>query len=254
MRTFCSYILVAFFSGIFILFSPPPLQAGQGEDLFAQAVSRYQSGDYPSAIALNERLLNDMKVESPAVYFNLGNSYFKDGKLGRALLNYLRAERLSPRDGDIRANLGFARQAVEQVEPDKEVPSGRHWFSIFSTLSSIEFKWLALLSIILAGTVCLWGLYAQLPMKRVLLITGFFSAVSCYICLGAVWRSSDSSGRAVVLSRTEALFEPSAQATAYFKVPEGAEVRIQRHKDGWIKIQRADGRSGWVPENTAGAI
>ena len=74
--------------------------AGQGEELFAQAVQKYQSGDYAAAIDLNERILKEAGVESASVYFNLGNSYFRNGELGRAIANYLRVRpysSMSPR-------------------------------------------------------------------------------------------------------------------------------------------------------------
>ncbi len=228
--------------------------AGQGEDFFAQAVQKYQAGDYPAAVSLNERVLKDAGVESAAVYFNLGNSYFRAGNLGKSMINYLRAERLAPRDGDIRANLVFARQAVEQYESEKTVSSHSRWFGVFSSLSSGEFKWLALLSFMLAGVVWLWCLYVSLPLKRVILWTGLSLLVAGYILVGFSVHFFDMLGRAVILTKTEARFEPSTQATVYFKLPEGEQIRILRHKEGWIKVQRLDGRQAWILENTAGII
>lgn len=248
MRAKVLFFLLLFNAVTFLAF------AGQGDALFAQAVQKYQSGDYSAAVVLNERILKEVGVESAAVYFNLGNSYFKAGALGRAIINYCRAERASPRDGDIRANLAFARQAVDQADSGKPVTSVNRWFGVFSSLSSGEFKWLALCALMLTGMVCLWCLYAGLPSKRVILWTGLATAIAGYILIAFSVHYFDLLGRAVILTRTEARFEPSTQATVYFKLPEGAEIKILRSKDGWIKVQRNDGRSGWVPDNTAGAI
>lgn len=228
--------------------------AGQGEDLFAQAVSKYQAGDYSAAIALNERILKDAGVEGSAVYFNLGNSYFKSGRLGKAIVNYLRAERCSPRDGDIRANLAFARQSVERYESESLGPQNSRWFSLFSSLSTAEFKWLVLGALMLTGGVCLGCLYAGLPFKRVWLWTGLALGLTGYILAAFSVHFFDRLGRAVILARVEVRFEPSAQATVYFKVPEGEQIRILRHKEGWIKVQRPDGRSGWIPDDAAEAV
>lgn len=235
-----------------------PLFAGQvvsrGEEYFSQAVAKYQAADYSAAVSLNERVLKEAGVESAAVYFNLGNAYFRSGSLGRAMINYLRAERLSPRDGDIHANLVFARQAVEQFETEKPVSTRSRWFGIFGSLSSVEFKWLTLMALMMAGGVFLWTLYAALPFKRVLLWTGLSIGMSGYILLAFSVNYSEKLGQAVVLTQTEARFEPSLQATVYFKLPEGTEIKILRSKEGWTKIRRPDGREGWVPQNTAGAI
>ncbi len=52
-----------------------------------------------------------------ALFYNLGNAYYKQGDHGRAILNYRRAQQLAPRDPDIEANLALARaQAVDQFE------------------------------------------------------------------------------------------------------------------------------------------
>jgi tetratricopeptide (TPR) repeat protein len=78
-------------------------------DKFERANKFYQDKDYQSAIILYQSILQE-DVESSAIYFNLGNSYFKNGDLGHAILNYMRAKRISPGDEDIRQNLEFARQ------------------------------------------------------------------------------------------------------------------------------------------------
>ena len=60
--------------------------------------------------------------------FNWGNALFKSGQLGRAIAVYRRAEALSPRDPDLRANLQFARNSVTGgagARPDR----WRHWLN-----------------------------------------------------------------------------------------------------------------------------
>jgi Flp pilus assembly protein TadD len=64
------------------------------------------------AAAAYEQILTNGAV-SPALYFNLGNAHFKAGQLGRAIAAYRQAERLTPRDPDVRANLQFARNRVQ---------------------------------------------------------------------------------------------------------------------------------------------
>ncbi|MBF0386356.1 MAG: tetratricopeptide repeat protein [Candidatus Omnitrophica bacterium] len=231
-----------------------PVFADKGEDFFAQAVAKYQKADYTAAIALNERLLKEAGVESPAVYFNLGNCYFKQGRLGRAILNYLKAQSLAPRDADIKANLAFARQEVEQYEADKQGKESGRWRAYFRSLSISEFKWLAAAAWMLTGIICLVTLFAGWPMKRVVLCTGSAAVVSAYILIALIGAFLEASGQAVAVQGTEARFEPSEQATVYFKVFEGAELKVLRYKDEWLKVQRQDGRSGWIPAQKAGVL
>ena len=83
-------------------------QESSATDLMARANERYERGEYAEAAQQYEALI-DRGYSDAALYFNLGNAYLENGDLGRAILNYLRARELSPRDPDIRDNLDLAR-------------------------------------------------------------------------------------------------------------------------------------------------
>jgi tetratricopeptide (TPR) repeat protein len=86
-------------------------------DAFLRAEKQYQDQNYEGAIETYEAI-GELGVVDGALYYNLGNAYFKAGHLGRAILNYERALRLMPGDEDTRANLAFANELVsEAVEP-----------------------------------------------------------------------------------------------------------------------------------------
>jgi tetratricopeptide (TPR) repeat protein len=75
---------------------------------FAKANQFYSAKAYDSALVLYKSI-EGTGVESAELNFNIGNCYFKSGDIGRAVVYYLRAKRLSPGDDDIKANLAFAR-------------------------------------------------------------------------------------------------------------------------------------------------
>ena len=79
------------------------------EELFASGNNAYGNRLYDSAVLYYTAALKTGN-ESAALYFNLGNAWFKSGDLGRTMVNYLKAERLDPSDDDIRHNLEFASQ------------------------------------------------------------------------------------------------------------------------------------------------
>ena len=86
----------------------------------AQADSAYINKDYAQAIEIYESLLQD--GESGEIYYNLGNAYFKQDELGRAILNYERALLLQPGNADVSANLDIARaKTIDKVNPNPEV-------------------------------------------------------------------------------------------------------------------------------------
>ena len=76
-----------------------------------EAEVAYTKEDYAKAIELYEGILKS-NGESAAVYYNLGNTYYKAGKIAPAILNYERCLLLDPGDSDARFNLQMARPSI----------------------------------------------------------------------------------------------------------------------------------------------
>ncbi|MEI8011453.1 MAG: SH3 domain-containing protein [Candidatus Omnitrophota bacterium] len=210
--------------------------------LFSKAVNAYHQAHYDDAIVLNERSLTQGFFSS-ALYYNLGNAYFKSGRTGKAVLNYLRALRISPRDSDIKANLFFARSMVENFLPMK---SDSIFSFIKKLLSKDELRWLAFILFMLTGIFMLGALYAGVQYKRVVQGVILLGCLTVFCSATALEQAISNHGIAVCINNAEARFEPNAQATVYFKVPEGTEMKIIREKEGWVKIERSDGKNGWI--------
>ena len=119
--------ILAGMAGTVLAQSPTPVKIMAGANLL------YECGAYAEAVQGYETIIG-LGYRDAAVHYNLGNAYLESGDLGRAILNYLRAEEQSPRDPDIAANLELARsKTVDQLEAegDSLVASvsdfGRRW-------------------------------------------------------------------------------------------------------------------------------
>ena len=109
LRLLCGTLaVVVAFAGVAI---PANAQSPAATDLMAEANARYDREEYAEAVLLYESLVGD-GYHDVALYYNLGNAHLGDGDLGRAILSYLRARELSPRDPDVRANLELAREST----------------------------------------------------------------------------------------------------------------------------------------------
>lgn len=213
--------------------------------LFTQAAEAYRSSKYDEALKVGEKILS-MGVESMPVYYNLANSYFKSGNTGKAVLNYIRARDLAPRDADVRANLGFARVMVDNGK-FIEKQSRLSMMLLTDRLSAGELKWLAFFFFACAGAYVLAGYYMRFKSRRIIVGSVVLGICWVFFLAACVAKMIDMSARAVCVTATEARFEPSFQATVYFKLSEGAEVKVLKDQDGWQKIQRSDEKTGWVP-------
>lgn len=210
---------------------------------FAKANGAYRDAKYQDAIAAYEQILSS-QVESGAVFYNLANSYLKNKELGKAILNYERAQRLMPRDADLAANLKFALlSAPLNVQPtlgfmDKILSAHVRFYT------ANEMVFIMALLLALLAMVHLCGLYFNWPPSRwVMVVLGF-----CFLVfmIGFVMKVKFEKDAAIVIKGTLARFEPNDKATVYFELPEGQKVYYQAKEGNWIKIQRPDGKIGWV--------
>ncbi len=98
--------------GALLLFILPVVQstalANTNEILWQEAAESYDRGDYSSALEKYGRIL-ERGFSSSELYYNLGNSYFKSGKLGASIWAYRRALKLDPDMEQARSNLNYAR-------------------------------------------------------------------------------------------------------------------------------------------------
>src|SRR4051812_44117618 len=104
-------ILFLFLTGTFL-----SAQKKDALTVYHQANIAYQKMDYAAATDLYEKLIRQGSI-SAEVYFNLGNSYFKQGNVPKAILNYERAKKLAPDDEDIDFNLKIAGlKVVDRID------------------------------------------------------------------------------------------------------------------------------------------
>jgi len=59
---------------------------------------------YESSILRFERIVRDGGIHNGKLYYNIGNAYFRAGNLGRAILNYKKAQTYIPNDQNLLHN------------------------------------------------------------------------------------------------------------------------------------------------------
>ena len=118
-----------------------------------EAHKNYTEGRYTQATHLYEKLILS-GIHNGEIYYNLGNSYFKMGMLGKAIVSYRLAEIYLPRDEDLKANVSYARQLTKDRIESKQFLSFIKQFCFwYSTLNVRE-----LLLVFLMGHLLLWSL------------------------------------------------------------------------------------------------
>jgi tetratricopeptide (TPR) repeat protein len=210
---------------------------------FDEANKLYEQGKFDDAAVAYQKLAEKGEI-SEAIYFNWGNALFKAGKIGRAIAAYQEAERLSPRDPDVRANLRFARN---QVQGPTLLP--KMIWRWLGELTLNEWTWLA------AGSFWLWLILLIVLQWRPSLKGRLRTWAICFgavvsglcVCFGAAFYSERLDERAiVVVSEAVVRQAPLDESHNALTLHDGAELQVLDRKDQWLQV-RADVRSiGWI--------
>ena len=218
-----------------------PSRAMANAAVFDRANKLYEQGKFPEAVAAFESFLAS-NAPTANVWFNLGNAAYKAGQPGRAIAAYRMAERLTPRDPALRANLQFLRSKIYNDERTR-VP----WWQAAARLGTIN-EWTILTA------ACFWILFFALACgewtKRryhktifVLLTATALSGAG----LSAALHDQKYSSEAIVSAREVTVrFGPLDESQSAFQLRDGAEVKVLDSKGDWIQVRDAENRIGWM--------
>jgi tetratricopeptide (TPR) repeat protein len=232
-----------------MLWSTYALTAGtdKAPQLFLEANNAYEKGDYGTAAALYEDIINSGLYSGP-IYYNLGNCYAKLGIIGKALLNYRRAERLIPRDGDLKFNLQYVLdQRKDKIESRDKVPFARAFFFWYYWLSLRELLFLFLIANLLFWFLSLILLYKKHDIFRWIRILTLYLFLVLVVSLGIKTYAQKLILRGVVVTSESTVRSGNGHShSPLFILHEGSEFRIIDYGKGWMKIRLSDGKIGWI--------
>jgi tetratricopeptide (TPR) repeat protein len=221
------------------------------EEIFVQGNEAYEEERYADALEAYQTLLK-YRIRDPRVEYNLGNTYFRLGDLGRAILHFERAHRLAPTDPEVAGNLEFARStARDKVEPEP-APLLLRWLRGAQDRSGPDRQaWIALaLCWILAGWLA-WILARPGRWKpaygwwlaAVVLLIGLLTA-SWYVTYDRL----EGRRLAVVLQDSvEVLAGPGENNATLFTMHEGLTIEVRDVRAEWVQVSLPNGLNGWVP-------
>lgn len=219
--------------------------------LWDEANTAYIGGDYAKAIEYYDSIM-DQGYASYKLYYNLGNAYFKQGNIGRSILNYERALDLAPTDADVRHNL----EVVNGYVKDNIAAMPEFFLSVWMREIKTSFSsnaWAGASIVFFAlmlASVLLYLLSVRIRLRK----TGFYSAIAA-LCLfvmsvsfsvGERNRMLDSDEAIVMQASISVKSSPDGNSKELFIIREGTKVRVMRSIGEMVEIMIADGNKGWV--------
>jgi hypothetical protein len=211
------------------------------------------------SILLFERIINDGAVRNPKLYYNLANTYLLNGDVGRAILNYRRAEALDSGDADIQKNLAFARgRRIDRVEvpPERRVLRTLFfWHYDFPVRTRYITGCVFFAAACAAAAIMIWvgrqGSPAVTAVIFGLLAAAMFGSVAVEAAVEA-----GKTGGVIVTAEVIARQGDGVNYPASFKEPlhAGTELDVLEQRPGWLHVRLTDGSKGWIPAGAAELI
>jgi tetratricopeptide (TPR) repeat protein len=225
-----------------------PFVMAQSAAQFAKADQEYAAGDLKAAIADYEELVRSGQ-DTPNLFYNLGNAYFRQNNFGRAILNYERALALDPHHPEAQANVRIARDEARALEL---VPTRADRLFAFAdenqfAVTAATAFWMGLFSI----AVFIFGR----RRSRTAVALSILSLSTFAVAVLAVYQLShgkNGQGLAIVTGENvEARLATADNANRVLTLPAGSEIKIVSQRGDWIYADLPNNLRGWMPANSA---
>lgn len=238
-------------------------------NLTADADSAYSKGDYGRAVEIYKKICDTEGVSAPLLY-NLGNAYYKDGDEGLAMVCYLRARRLDPKNESINSNIRFLSSRIEDVNkselkgkkgnvsPDPQSYFERLGAGISKNTSSNTWAIFGAAAFLI--TIMGVALYIFTPAVNIKKL-GFFSSIimSIFTLVFVIFAFAaahqyNSKDEAVIVSFKAPMLETPAEGAHTTGVPlyRGTVLRVLDSEAGadgnveWYKVRLNSDNIGWI--------
>ena len=220
----------------------------------------YNEGEFERAID-EWRTCVDNGTENPDLYYNLGNAYFREGKLGFAIYYYKSALRLDPSNDDILHNLKYAQAMTrDKVEEDgEENPLLSGLFKAHHALSLRTQMWVLLGIFWAIALAAIARRISRSGRAKNVLIGAMFalSSVFCIIAMSAGYKifvaETDIEG-VVTAKDADVTSAPNNKSQTLNTLSEGTTFEVLSEQGGFVEIRLGEKIRGFVKTSDVGIV
>jgi tetratricopeptide (TPR) repeat protein len=218
--------------------------------IMQQANKLYETSDYASALDIYHTI--EMDYRSPILFYNMGNCYFKMGKLPEAILYYERSLKYNPESENTLANLAQANKRItDDIQALPETALSQ-WWANFTRNKSINF-WANLSIWLMAfGFLVMILAVVKTPpfIRKFSLLLGsllILSAIFTFFLAQSAKNSLENDEYAIIFtSKVDVTSEPKADGSRLFVIHDGLKVKIVSEQNDWYEIKLENGAIGWI--------
>jgi tetratricopeptide (TPR) repeat protein len=234
----------------------------EGQELFRKASNTQDETRaltlYRMALYRFERVIEAGQGNNGKLLYNIGNTYYRLGDVGRAILFYRRAQLLIPADPNLKHNLRYVRSQRIDLIPSRQ--DSRVFRTLFFWHYSLPPQVKLFLFIAALWAICLLITHVLLQSnwrkrwKKVFLTVWGGIALMMLVSLvtdeirlrnlkdGVIIREEVVARKGDGIAYQRSFIDPLHQ---------GTEFTLREERAGWYFIELFDGRKGWIPASTA---
>jgi len=215
------------------------------DSLFVSANSDYANQEYNAAIKKYNLILSS-NLESPELYYNLANSFFKINEIHQAIYYYEKALKIKPDFDDAKENLEICNlQLIDKIEEIPELMITSLYNNIINFLSLKNWIYLTLIFIWVSLIIFSYNSFVKKNKKSVLYLV-IFSFFLFFITTKKYNQNINVKEAIIYSSVINVMSAPSEQSTNLFSLHIGTKVKIEDQIENWVNIRIANGKKGWV--------
>lgn len=238
---------------VVIVFIPLLLLADSAKTLFDRANEFYAKGDYEMTISLCDSMIKS-NVESAAIYYNLGNAWFKLDDVPKAIYYYEKAKKIEPNNEDINYNLQLANTKIaDRIEAVPEFFLKSWWKKLVYSLD--EEQWTSLnigVFVVFLLFMVIFFMAKQEKLKKTSFVVSIVFLVISLMTGYVGYRSykiKTTHNTAIIFTPTvNVKSAPDEGSSTLFILHQGSKVELMEESSTWEKIKIANGSEGWVLE------
>ncbi|MBO7227192.1 MAG: tetratricopeptide repeat protein [Bacteroidales bacterium] len=221
---------------------------------FEKANELYKAGAYSEAIDMYNSVLAQ-GYTSAALYYNLGNAYFRTDNIGAAILNYERALKINPNDEEIVQNLEYVNnRTLDKINKVPELFITKWFNSVLNWFSLSQWGGMCVcFMVLLCLCVVVFFLTHSYLFKQISFYSGLVALLFFILSVvnaSVVKSRKENMKQAIVMEPTVVVkSSPEENSADKFIIHEGCKLTIEDNLNNWCKVKLGDGNTGWVENN-----
>lgn len=224
-----------------------------------QADSAYAADNFALAEELYLKAGKELGTSS-TLFYNIGNTYYRQGNLGKAIVYYERALKLDPSNSDARTNLQFVKGQITDKEPDSSSVVSKAVDKVINSFHADAWAWIALLLFAVFIGAAAAYLFSETVLIRK---TAFFGGLVVFLLTVCAVVISFTAANRVEADNYAIILPPAAQLSTSprearsqseqaFLLHEGTKVEVidsvSSPGEGgkWLEVRVPTGERAWI--------